>query len=60
MDDLKAGIKKLVKLLRLGGYITILFVEDQTYYYIGEEKWALLPISLAQVKKLWRRQGALY
>ncbi|CAI8041216.1 Nicotinamide N-methyltransferase [Geodia barretti] len=59
VDGFKAGIKKLVRLLRLGGYITILFVEDQTYYYIGEEKWASLPISLAQVKEAVEEAGCV-
>ncbi|CAI8017912.1 Phenylethanolamine N-methyltransferase [Geodia barretti] len=50
-DDFKAGVKKLVQLLRLGGYISILFVEEETFYSTKEGKWAVLQLSLPQVQE---------
>ena len=35
-DKYKAGIKKLVKLLRLGEYIAILLAELETFFCVGE------------------------
>ena len=58
-DDFNAGIKKLVKLLRLGGYLTILFVEDETFYMVGEDRFAVLPLSLAQVKRALEEAGCV-
>ena len=37
-NDFKAGVRKLVRMLRLGGYIAILFFEEETYYTIGEDR----------------------
>ena len=58
-DDFKAGIKKLVKLLRLGGYIVILFLEGKSFYFIGQDKWATLPVSLTQVKEAVEEAGCV-
>ena len=58
-DDYKCGIKKLIKLLRLGGYFIILFVEEETFYCIGQDKWTVLPVSLPQVKKAVEEAGCV-
>ena len=57
--DFKTGVKKLVKLLRLGGYITIFFVEDETFYCVGDKKFVVLPVSLAQVQEAVEEAGCV-
>ena len=57
--EFKSGVQKLVKLLRLGGYIIIFFVEDETFYYEGEKKFAVLPVSLAQVQEAVEEAGCV-
>ena len=59
IDDFKSAIKKLVKVLRVGGYIAVLFAEDETFYIIGKDKWAILPISLAQVTEAVEDTGCV-
>ena len=49
-DDFKASIKKLVKMLQIGGYLALVLVEEETFYFIGENKWVVLPLSLSQEK----------
>ena len=58
-ENFKFSIAKLVKLLKLGGYLVIIFVEDQTFYTIGQEKWAVLPVSLEQVRKAVEESGCV-
>ena len=58
-DDFKAGIKKLVKLLKLGGYLVILLFEEETFYFVGEEKWHVLPVSLDQLKEAVKETGCV-
>ena len=48
-EDFKAGIKKLVKLLKIGGYLAMIFDEDETFYLIGQDKRSSIPLSLKQV-----------
>ena len=57
--EFKSVVQKLVKLLRLGGYIIIFFVEDGTFYYEGEKKFAMLPVSLAQVQEAVEEAGCV-
>jgi hypothetical protein len=56
-DDFKSAIKKLVKMLKLGGYIIIVFVEDETFYVVGEKSWPVLPVSLNQAEKALEEAG---
>lgn len=59
IEDFKTGIKKLVNLLRVGGYIAILLVEDETYYVVGSNKWAVLPVSLTQLEEAVKEAGCI-
>ena len=59
IDDFKSGINKLVKMLRVGGYIAILFVEEETFYFVGQGKWAVLPLKLSQVKEAVEEAGCV-
>jgi hypothetical protein len=58
-DDFKAAVKKLVQMLRMGGYISILFVEEETFYFIKEGKWIVLPLSLSQVQEAVEEAGCV-
>ena len=58
-DEYKAGIKKLVKLLRLGGYIAILLAELETFYCVGKEKWSMLSVSMDQLKEALEEAGCV-
>lgn len=49
--EYKAGIKKLVGLLKPGGFLLMFIVERQTFYVVGKKKWSTLYITLEQVKK---------
>ena len=52
-------MKKLVKLLKVGGYILIDMVEDQSYYTVGEDRWSVLPLTLAQAKEPLEEAGCV-
>ena len=58
-DDLKAGVKKLVKLLRFGGYLVIVLDEDESYYVVGETKHPVLPISMGQLQEAVEEAGCV-
>ena len=58
-EDFKAIMKKLVKMLRLGGYIIIVFDEEGTFYSVIESKWAILTLSLAQVQEAVEEAGCV-
>ena len=60
IDDLKSGVKKLVILLRLGGYLVILLDEDESYYMIGGTKMPVLPVSLDQLKEAVHGGSRMY
>ena len=57
--DFKSGIQKLVNLLKINGFIAILFVEEQTFYSIGQSRWSVLPVSLNQVKVALEEAGCV-
>ena len=50
-SEYKVAIKRLGKLLKLGGYLIMAVVEDQTFYTIGPHKWSNLPVTMEQVKE---------
>ena len=58
-EELKAGVKRLVKLLRVGGYFAIFFDEGTSFYFAGENKWAILPVTLAQVQEAVEEAGCV-
>ena len=58
-SEYKAAVKKLVKMLKVGGYILIDMVEDQSYYTVGEDKWSVLPLTLAQAKEALEEAGCV-
>ena len=57
--EFKIGVKKLVSLLRLGGYIAFIHAENSSYYCFGDSKWADLPVSLEQLKEAVEDAGCI-
>ena len=55
--EYKRAVKKMARLLKLGGYLVMLVVEEQTFYTVGEQKWPILTLSLAQVKEALDEAG---
>lgn len=55
--EYKMAIKKLAKLLKLGGYLVMLVVEGETFYVVGRRKWSVLTLTLAQVKEALEEAG---
>ena len=49
--EYKAAVKKLVSLLKPGGFLTMCVIERQTFYMINKKKWPSLPVTLEQVKE---------
>ena len=49
--EYKAAVKKLVSLLKPGGFLTMFIVERETFYRVGQKKWPTLPVTLEQVKE---------
>ncbi|XP_065916898.1 nicotinamide N-methyltransferase-like [Dysidea avara] len=48
--EYKAAVKKLVSLLKPGGFLTMFVVERQTFYMVGKKRWPCFPVTLEQVK----------
>ena len=49
--EYKAGVKKLVGLLKPGGFLLMFIVERETFYMVGKKKWSVLYTTLEQVKE---------
>ena len=49
--EYKAAVKKLVALLKPGGFLTMFIVERQTFYTVMDKRWPCLPVTLEQVKE---------
>ena len=49
--EYKEGVKKLVGLLKPGGFLLMFIVERETFYMVGEKKWPCLYLTLEQVKE---------
>ncbi|XP_065917675.1 nicotinamide N-methyltransferase-like [Dysidea avara] len=49
--EYKAAVKKLVTLLKPGGFLTMFVVERETFYMVGEKRWPCFPVTLEQVKE---------
>ena len=53
----KEGIKKLVSLLKPGGYLLMIIVERETFYVDGKKKWSTLYLTLEQVEEALAEAG---
>ena len=53
----KEGIKKLVGLLKPGGFLLMIIVERETFYVDGKKKWSTLYLTLEQVKEALAEAG---
>jgi len=51
------SIKKLVGLLKPGGFLLMLIVERQTFYMVGRKKWFTLYLTLEQIKEALAKAG---
>ena len=56
-DEYKIAVGKLSSMLKKGGFMVIIAVEEETFYYIGERKWFCLPLSLSQIKAAFEDAG---
>ena len=56
-DEYKTAVKKLGKLVKLGGLIIITAVEGQTFYMVGEQKWFSLSLTHAQITEALELAG---
>ena len=57
MAEYKEGVKKLVRLLRPGGFLLMFIVERETFYMVGEKRWFCLYLTLEQVKEALAEAG---
>ena len=55
--EYKQAVKKLVGLLKPGGFLLMLIVERETFYMVGEKKWFCLYLTLEQVKEALTEAG---
>lgn len=55
--EYKKGVKKLVGLLKPGGFLIMFVVERQTFYMVGNKKWSCLYLTLEQVKEALTEAG---
>ena len=55
--EYKEAIKKLVGLLKPGGFILVFLVERETFYVVGNKKWSCLYLTLEQVKEVLTEVG---
>jgi len=44
-------VKKLVTLLKPGGFLTLFISERETFYVVGNKKWPALYLTLEKVKE---------
>ena len=55
--EYKEGVKKLVGLLKPGGFLLMFIVERETFYMVGGKKWSCLFLTLEQVKEALAEAG---
>ena len=55
--EYKEAVKKLVGLLKPGGFILMFIVERQTFYVVGGKKWSCLYLTFEQVKEALAEVG---
>ena len=56
-DDYKMALKKLGKLLQLGGYLVMFVVERESFYKVGPNTFFCLYLTLAQIKQAMEEAG---
>ena len=56
-EEYKEAVKKLVGLLKPGGFLLMLAKERETFYRFGEKKWLSLYLTLEQVKEALAEAG---
>lgn len=56
-EEYKLAIKKLVGLLKPGGFLLMIVVERETFYTVGKKKWSTLYITFEQVKEALAEAG---
>ena len=55
--EYKEAVKKLVRLLKPGGFLLMFIVERETFYMVGDKKWFCLYLTLEQVKEALAEAG---
>ena len=55
--EYKHGVKKLVGLLKPGGFLLMFMEERETFYMIGKKRWDVLYLTLEQVKESLAEAG---
>ena len=56
-EEYKVGVKKLVSLLKPGGFLLMIIVERETFYVDGKKKWSTLYLTLEQAKEALSEAG---
>ena len=56
-DEYKTAVGKLSSMLKRGGFMVVVAVEEETFYYVGERKWFCLSLSLSQIKEAFEDAG---
>ena len=49
--EYKDGVRKLVGLLKPGGFLLMFVEERETFYMVGKKRWDVLYLTLEQVKE---------
>ena len=57
--EYKEGVKKLVGLLKPGGFLLMFIVERETFYIIGEKRWSAVYLTLEQMKEALVEAGTV-
>ena len=56
-EEYKSAVQKLALMLKRGGFMVILAVEEETFYYVDQRKWYCLPLSSSQIKDALQDAG---
>ena len=57
--EYKEGVKKLVRLLKPGGFLLMFTEERTTFYMVGGKKWSCLYLTLEQIKEALVEAGTV-
>ena len=57
--EYKEGVKKLIRLLKPGGFLLMFIVERETFYMVGEKRWFCLYLTLEQVQEALAEAGTV-
>ena len=55
--EYKASIKKLGKLLKLGGYLVMVAIENETFYKVEDHKFPVLTLTLRKIEEALEEAG---